>query len=96
MRSTSGSAYPHSGDTTRGSTDALFPVSIVVPVYRRKSASYGQKTVQAFDRLSSNLCAMKAAHLIPFALLAACSSEPAEQQAAAKPVKLHYYTMGPT
>jgi len=39
---------------------------------------------------------MEAAHLLPFALLAACSAEPAAQQAATKPVKLHYYTMGPT
>ena len=39
---------------------------------------------------------MKAIQLVPLALLAACSAEPAAQQAAAKPVKLHYYTMGPT
>ena len=39
---------------------------------------------------------MKFTYLLPFALLAACSAEPAAQQVAAKRVKLHYYTMGPT
>ena len=43
---------------------------------------------------------MNAAHLLPFALLtasiAACSKEPAAEPVAAAPVKLHYYSMGPT